>query len=70
MYVLETKDEIIDKYWYYSIKRIMLIIVNYIDFIDEFTDKSVINFYTFNINSYSTYYTHSLLIIQYTFILN
>lgn len=70
MYVLETKGEIIDKYWYYSIKRIMLIIVNYIDFIDEFTDKSVINFYTFNINSYSTYYTHSLLIIQYTFILN
>lgn len=67
MYVLETKGEIIDKYWYYSIKRIMLIIVNYID---EFTDKSVINFYTFNINSYSTYYTHSLLIIQYTFILN
>lgn len=47
VYVLETKAEIIDKYWYYSIKRIMLIIVNDIDIIDEFTDKSVINFYTF-----------------------
>lgn len=39
MYVLEAKAEIIDKYWYYFIKRIMLIIINDIDFIDEFTNK-------------------------------
>lgn len=39
MYVLEAKAEIIDKYWYYSIKRIMLIIINDIDFIDKFTNK-------------------------------